>query len=150
MYKHILLPTDGSGLSNRAVESGIRFARNIDATVVGLYVLPMPRKDMLDIWMHHDPDYARQRLALFDRMADGALSFVANSALALEVPCTCRKVESDAPHEAIVAMAEESRCDLIYMASHGWKGATPYLGTVTLRVLHDSKVPVLVYKHEER
>lgn len=150
MYKHILLPTDGSELSRRAVESGILFARDIDAAVVGLYVLPVPRKDLLDAWTHHDPDYARRRLTLFDRMADEALSYLANSALKLEVPCTCHKVESDEPHAAIVATADQDRCDLVYMASHGWKGAAPYLGTVTLRVLHDSKVPVLVYKPQVR
>lgn len=150
MYKHILLPTDGSALSKSAVESGVLFAKNLGATVVGLYVLPVPRKDLLDAWMHHDPDYAQQRLALFERMADECLSFVANSALAQEVPCTCKKVKSDEPHAAIVSTAEQSRCDLIYIASHGWKGADPYLGTVTLRVLHDSKVPVLVYKPVHR
>ncbi|OWW21157.1 universal stress protein [Noviherbaspirillum denitrificans] len=146
MYNRILLPTDGSEQSRQAVESGIIFARNMGAAVVGLHVLPRPHKDLLDAWMHHDPGYATQRLALFDRMADEALSFVSNAALGLEVPCICRKVESDEPHAAIVAVSDEERCNLIYLASHGWKGQQLYLGTVTLRVLRDSRVPVLVYK----
>lgn len=150
MYRHILLPTDGSALSRSAVESAALFARNIGATIVGLHVLPVPREDLLEAWMHHDPHFARQRLALFEKMADECLSFIANSALAQGVPCDCKKVTSDEPHTAIVKTAEQSRCDLIYMASHGWRGETPLLGSVTVKVLHDSKVPVLVHKPGHR
>lgn len=146
MYNRILLPTDGSELSRQSVESGILFARNVGAGVVGLHVLPMPHKDLLESWVHHDPGYAQRRMALFDRMADDALSFVSNTASGVAVPCTCRKMESDEVHTAIVAVTDEERCELIFLASHGWKGPQPYLGTVTLKVLHDSRVPVLVYK----
>lgn len=150
MYKHILLPTDGSTLSKSAVESGILFARNMGATVVGLHVLPVPRDDLLEAWAHHDPGFAEKRRALFGKMADECLTFVANSALAQDVPCTCKTVESDEPHAAIVKTAQQLRCDLIYMASHGWEGESALLGSVTLGVLHDSKVPVFVHKPVHR
>lgn len=147
MYKHILLPTDGSALSRQAVTSGILFAKNSDATVIGLHVIPVPHEDRLEAWMHHDPHYAERQQALFDKFADEYLSFVANSALAEEVPCTCKKVHANDPSLAIVKTAEQARCDLIYMASHGWKGGeAQLLGSETLKVLHHSKVPVLVHK----
>lgn len=147
MYKHILVPTDGSELSRQAVASAMLFARNTGATVVGIHVIPLPREDRLEAWMHHNPDYAKQRQALFARLADEYLAFVANSALAEGVPCSCRKVEADEPYLAIVKAAEQAHCDLIYMASHGWKGDEgQLLGSETLKVLHHSKVSVLVHK----
>lgn len=147
MYKHILLPTDGSALSRQAVTSGILFAKNIGATVVGLHVIPVPHEDRLEAWMHHDPHYAERRQALFDKFADEYLSFIANSALAEEVLCTCKKVHAHEPYLAIVEAAGRTHCDLIYMASHGWKGDdAQLLGSVTLKVLHHCKVPVLVHK----
>jgi nucleotide-binding universal stress UspA family protein len=147
MYKHILLPTDGSELSRQAVTSGILFAKNTGATVVGVHVIPLLREDRLEAWTHHDPHYAERRQALFDRFADEYLAFVANSALAEEVPCSCRKVNANEAWQAILKIAEQTRCDLIYMASHGWKGDdAQLLGSETVKVLHHSKVPVLVHK----
>ena len=67
MYKHILLPTDGSELSRQAVTSGILFAKNTGATVVGVHVIPLLREDRLEAWTHHDPHYAERRQALFDK-----------------------------------------------------------------------------------
>lgn len=147
MYKRILLPTDGSALSRQAVTSGVLFAKNTGATVIGVHVIPMPHADQLEAWMHHDPHYAAHRQALFDKFADECLSFVANSALAEEVPCICKKITANEPCLAIVKMAEQMDCDLICMASHGWKGGEAQLpGSETLKVLHYSKVPVLVHK----
>lgn len=147
MYKHILLPSDGSELSRQAVISAMLFAKNTGATVVGVHVVPVPHEDKLEAWMHHDPNYAERRQALFDKFADECLAFIANCALAQEVPCTCKKVNANEPYLAILKTAEQSRCDLIYMASHGWKGDdAQLLGSETLKVLHHSKVPVLVHK----
>ncbi|HJV83451.1 universal stress protein [Noviherbaspirillum sp.] len=147
MYKHILLPTDGSALSQKAVQSGILFAKNTDATVVGIHVIPAPHQDQLEAWMHHDPHYPERRQALFDKFADEYLSFIANSALAEEVPCSCKMIKADEPYLAIVKAAEQLHCDLIFMASHGWKGdSAQVLGSETLKVLIHSKVPVMVHK----
>jgi len=147
MIKHILLPTDGSTLSRQAVTSGILFAKNISATVVGVHVISVPHADQLEAWMHHDPHYLERRQALFDKFADEYLIFVANSALAEGVPCVCKKVVANEPHLAILKTGEQTSCDLIYIASHGWKGDdSQLLGSQTIKVLHYSKVPVLVYK----
>lgn len=147
MYKHILLPTDGSMLSQQAIRSGVLFARNTGATVTGIHVIPRQRQDRLEAWMHHDAHYAEKRQELFEKTADKYLAYIANSALAEGISCTCKLVKSDEPYRAIVKTAEKERCDLIFMASHGWKGDSALiLGSETLKVLLHSKVPVLVHK----
>lgn len=147
MFKRILLPTDGSALSRQAALSGILFARNTGATVVGIHVVPQPHPDQLQAWMHHDPQFEAKRQALFDKFADESLAFLGNSALVQGVSCICKKVREDLPWKAIVKAAQQERCDLIYMASHGWYGEdNGLLGSETLKVLHHSKVAVLVFK----
>jgi len=147
MYKQILLPTDGSQLSKQAVTSGILFAKNTGATVVGIHVIPLLHKDQLEAWMHHDAHFAERRQELFEKSGDKYLAFVANSALAEGIPCSCKLVKADEPYRAILKTAEQARCDLIFMASHGWReDAAQLLGSETLKVLIHSKVPVLVHK----
>jgi len=147
MFKHILLPTDGSESSRQAVAGGILLAKECGASVVALHVIPVPHDDLLEAWMHHDPQFAQHRQALFDKFADIYLAFVASSALAHQVPCVCRKAAANEPYQAILETAEQANCDLIYMASHGWKGgAAQLLGSQTVKVLHYSHIPVLVHK----
>jgi nucleotide-binding universal stress UspA family protein len=147
MYKRILVPTDGSALSRQAVQAAVAFARNIDAGIIGIHVIPKIHQDQLDAWVHHDPHHAGRQQALFERVADEYLTFVANSALAEGVPCKHLVVKGDEPHQAIIRTAEHEHCDLIFMASHGWKGDTAtLLGSETLKVLQHSAVPVLVHK----
>jgi nucleotide-binding universal stress UspA family protein len=147
MYKRVLVPTDGSVLSRQTVLAAVAFARNIDAAIVGIHVIPKVHQDQLEAWMHHDPQHAERQQALFERVADEYLTFVANSALAEGVPCKHVIVKNDEPHQAIVKTAERERCDLIFMASHGWQGdTTKLLGSETLKVLQHSPVPVLVHK----
>lgn len=147
MYKHILLPTDGSELSQQAVTSGVLYAKNSGATVIAVHVVPTPHPDQLEAWMHHDPHYAERRQALFEKFANEYLAFAANSALAEEVPCSCKLVKANEPYLGILKTAEQSHCDLIYMAAHGWRGNVPQmLGSEALKVLIHSKVPVLVHK----
>lgn len=147
MYKHILLPTDGSELSKNAIRSCVLYAKNVSATVTGIHVVTVPHEDKLEAWTHHDVRYAVRRQALFEKFADEYLAYIANSALAEGVPCTCKMVQAYSPCAAIIKMAEQERCDLIFMASHGWKGETAQLlGSETLKVLMHSKIPVLVHK----
>jgi nucleotide-binding universal stress UspA family protein len=147
MFKHILLPTDGSELSRQAVTGGILLAKDCGASIVALHVVPVPHADLLEAWTHHDPQFAEHRQALFEKFADIYLSSVASSALAHQVPCECRKVAANEPYQAILEAAAQTGCDLIYMASHGWKGgAAQLLGSQTVKVLHYSSIPVLVHK----
>lgn len=75
-------------------------------------------------WVHHDPHYAQRRQALFEKIADDYLAFVSYCAAAQGVRCTCMKAHDQDPALAIAAMASREGCDLVYMASHGWKGDT--------------------------
>jgi nucleotide-binding universal stress UspA family protein len=145
MYKHILLPTDGSPLSRKAVDSGLQLAKCLGASVLGIHVLPQLHQDQLDAWLHHDPHHAERWHAVLDKFASDYLQAVTESAHAYGVPCVCHKIESSQPAFAIVHAASVYHCDLICIASHGWtQGKGSMLGSVTLRVLHDSSVPVLV------
>lgn len=146
MFKHILLPTDGSALSRQAVAGGLQLAKECGASVVAVHVVPVPHADQLEAWMHHDPQFGAHRKALFDKFADMYLAAVAGSAQAQQVPCECLRLAAGEPYLAILEAAEQADCDLIYMASHGWKGAAHLLGSQTVKVLHYSQVPVLVHK----
>lgn len=147
MYRDILLPTDGSALSRRAVVGGIQFARQVGARVHGFYVVPLLPADALDSMLHRDPDLAERQAALFDRLGDEYLAQVSEAAQAADVVCACRKVRGSMPHAMILLEAARLGCDLIYMASHGWNGdQNQLLGSITLRVLNNSPVPVLVHK----
>ncbi|HEU4851056.1 MAG TPA: universal stress protein [Telluria sp.] len=150
MYKHILLPVDGSELSREAAAAGIRMAGEGGGRVTALHVIPTVRPDLLEAWAHDDPHYDRRRRSLYSRFADAYLAPVAQVAADLGVPCTVMKGEGSA-NRVIVAKARELHCELIFMASHGWGGGDfEMLGSETLRVLLHSQVPVLVYKPAPR
>jgi nucleotide-binding universal stress UspA family protein len=147
MFKRILLPTDGSALSRQAALACIRFAKENDAQVIALHVIPVLHDDQLEAWMHHDPQFVEHRQALFDKFADEYLSFVADSASAEHVPCTLHTARAAEAANGILKTAEEACCDLIYMASHGWRNdQAQMLGSETLKVLHLSRAAVLVHK----
>jgi nucleotide-binding universal stress UspA family protein len=145
MFKHLLLPTDGSESSNDAVEKGIRFAKSEQARVTGIYVMPefhlfTYRTEMLE---DTQPQFAADCRA----HADKYLAVIDGAARKAGVACDTVSVTSDHPFEAIINTAEEQGCDLIVMASHGRRGARGLLlGSETQKVLTHSKVPVLVYR----
>jgi nucleotide-binding universal stress UspA family protein len=147
MYRHILLPADGSALSRKAVRSGILFAKEAGARVTAIHVMPAPSMDELEAWTHHEPGYADKHARLFQKFAEAALQFVADTAASEGVPCSVRLVSGAEPYRAIVDAAQAAHCDLVFMASHGAGGDTARLpGSETLKVLIHSKVPVLVHK----
>jgi nucleotide-binding universal stress UspA family protein len=145
MFTQILLPTDGSDLSERAVLAGISFAKEVGAQVVGLTVLPefhtvTYKAEMLE-------DTKEEFLASCERQAQQYLKVVSDAAGSAGVPCTVAKAVSDDPYEAILQAAKERKCDLIIMASHGRKGVKGVLlGSETQKVLVHSDIPVLVYR----
>lgn len=146
MYKHILLPTDGSALSTIAIDNGLQFARAVGARVTGFYV-------MLEREPESFEDYApvsvkAPRLDEVTRQeADQNLKVIADKAQAMGVPCQTRAMKHASPHQAIIMIATSTGCDLIVMASHGKKGITGELvGSETARVITNCKIPVLVYR----
>jgi len=145
MFKHLLLPTDGSALSNSAVEKGIQIARDIGAQVTGIYVEPefhvlTYRTEMLE-------DTRSQFAADSRAHASQYLEVIRAGATKAGVSCDVVSVTGDHPFEEIIRTAEARGCDLIVMASHGNRGVRGLLlGSETLKVLTHGKIPVLVYR----
>ncbi len=144
MFRHILLPTDGSPLSGAAVRKGIQFAKTIHARVTGLCVIPKLRYLSYDSELSTD---IRKRIAeACQAQAEKSLSAIEEAAREAGVPYDTAYETSDYPYDAIVNAAEKKECDLIIMASHGRRGVEGLLlGSETQKVLTHSKIPVLVY-----
>jgi nucleotide-binding universal stress UspA family protein len=145
MYKHVLIPTDGSELSSRAEAAGVTMAKALDAKVTALTVTPPfqfigTEPTML---VATEPEYEKAQAA----RAEKTLERVKMTAAAIGVPVETLRTVSSNPFEAIIATAKERGCDLIFMASHGRSGLSGLiLGSVTTKVLTHSKIPVLVYR----
>lgn len=147
--KHIVIATDGSELAGKAVAEGIRLARALGARVTFLTVTsPLASLGDQDAAFVSLPKTVRhQALAYLDSDADHTLSAALSAAKAASVNADSIKVESRQPHEAIIATAKSSGADLILMASHGRSGIKAVLlGSVTLKVLTHSDMPVLVVR----
>jgi nucleotide-binding universal stress UspA family protein len=147
MYKHILIPTDGSELSDKAIEAGIEFAREVNARVTGFTAVPEYRiPSQVELMAKHGvsmPQYEED----MRRQAGAALHKISERARAAGVACDTDFVQNDSPHEAIVAAAESHGCDLIFMASHGRSGISALIhGSETQGVLAHSRIPTLVYR----
>lgn len=145
MYKQILIPTDGSGLSLAAIEQGLAFAKSVGASVsfftvtAPIRVYGVTGEQMVggyDDYTRAAREEGARRLAVAEERAKAA-----------GVPCTSNMVESDHAWEAIINAANDAGCDLIAMASHGRRGLSGLvLGSETLKVLTHSTIPVLVYR----
>jgi nucleotide-binding universal stress UspA family protein len=147
MFKHILLPTDGSPISDKAVKRGIEFAKRIRARVTVLHVVPEFRF-MADEGITPLNPTLKKRFEDEGRArAKEMLEAVAKHARGRGVRCTTLSAASDLPYQQIVAAARLKKCDLIMMASHGRRGLSSLLlGSETAKVLTHSKVPVLVVR----
>ena len=148
MYKHILLPTDGSKLASKAVKQGIQLAKAVGARVTVINVVPeyqmmmderfvMPNAALLK--KRFEEETAKHSKKILDEMKA--------EAKAAGVSCDGASVNSGLPYEAIIKQAKKAKCDLIMMASHGRKGiASILLGSETAKVLTHSTIPVLVVR----
>jgi nucleotide-binding universal stress UspA family protein len=148
MFKHILLPTDGSKLSDRAVQRGIEFARSIGAQVTAVHVIPAFRM-MADesFVLPTSPELKRRYEADAKARSDKMLDKIGERAKAAGVKFEGVSVSGDLPYEEIINTAKKKKCDLIMMASHGRRGLSGLLlGSETSKVLTHSKVPVLVVR----
>ena len=125
MYRHILIPTDGSELAWRGVAHGLALAKSVGAKVSAIYVV-------------------EPLLALTGDFAS-VLDRAENAAREAGVFCETMQKENVQPDQAIVAAAEDKGCDLIVMSWHGRSGlSTLLIGSVTNKVLTYAKTPVLV------
>ena len=135
MYRHILIPTDGSELAEHAVTNGLSLAKSVGAKVTVIIVHEAP----VDATLSFLEQVEKHALRVLNRAADAAKQ--------AGVPCDTMQVEKGRPSQAIIAVASDRGCDLIVMASHGRGGLSAVvLGSVTNKVLTHTKTPVLVYR----
>lgn len=147
MFKHLLLPTDGSPLSARAIDQGLVLAKQLGAKVSMIIVLEPLRAFNASSELLAD---VRESFEKGSReAADRALQAAADQAGALGVQASTTVVTGSQPYRQIIDAASQGGCDLIVMASHGRRGVSGLLvGSVTQKVLTHSSIPVLVIRGE--
>ena len=147
MFKHILVPTDGSQRSQDNARRAVSFAREAGARITAFYAKPQYPVTYYGEGALIDPTTPEQFAELAEQQAQKNLSFVDNLCREAGVPCTKVTLISDVPYEAIIEAATQGACDLIFMSSHGRSGLTGLLlGSETNKVLTHTKIPVLVYR----
>ncbi|MDF1485349.1 universal stress protein [Ramlibacter sp. H39-3-26] len=146
-YKRILIATDGSALSKKAVASGIELAALSGASIVALKVVPRYPQAYFEGAVMVGPQEIKRVEKQWTDAAQTVLDEVEEAAAAAGVKAKTVTTKSDFIAEAIIAAAKKSKCDLIVMASHGRKGIKRLLlGSETQHVLTHSHVPVLVLR----
>lgn len=143
MFKHLLLPTDGSPASEAAVRRGLQLARESSARVTALHVVPDFHALTYHAAMLSD---TREQFKLdCEGAARKILAAIESQARELGVECTSLTRANDHPYEAIDKVATESGCDLIVIGSHGQRGMRGLLmGSETQKLLTHTRTPVLV------
>ena len=145
MHRHILIPTDGSELSQNAIDYGMALAKSVNAKVTVMTVSPPFYTLAVEPGMITDtPEQYGKRMAT---LAAKYLNVAKEAALAAGVSCDTMHVEHDHPYLAIIETASQKSCDLIVMASHGRRGISAIvLGSEAVKVLTHSTIPVLVFR----
>jgi len=143
MYTHILIPTDGSDISRKAIRHGIALAKAVNAKVTAVTVSTPFHVFSVEPAMVTDTPETYQK-----HMATLAAKYLGEvAAAAAGVSCETLHVEHEHPYRAIIDTANQRGCDLIVMASHGRRGVSAIvLGSETVKVLTHSTIPVLVYR----
>ena len=145
MFKHILIPTDGSELSTLAIKNGVQFAKEINAKITGLTVtMPYHFFAVEAIQVSDTPEQYRIDV---EALAQRHLNVIKEAADEAGLDCELVHRSSERPYEEIVKTAQDQHCDVIFQASHGRRGIGGLLlGSETQKVLSHSKIPVLVYR----
>jgi len=150
VFKHILLPTDGSELAQKAASTCVELARSLGAAITGIHIIPSTFSAMIGV----DADIPWVDIELQERMREAAraagnkhLDRIEAAAKSADVRFKRLLVESDNIWSAIIDAAKDEKCDLIMMAAHGRRGlAALVLGSETNKVVTHSPIPVLVYR----
>jgi len=146
MFKHILMPTDGSEHSEKAVERGIELAKLCGAKVTGIHVMPDYRMLIASEGMV-SPNVDDKMEEQAREQATRFLAVVQRAAEAAGVPCETLIAKGQHPYDAIVDTANERGCDLIVMTSRHRKGLVSLImGSEASRVLHRASIPVLTFR----
>ncbi len=147
MFKHILVPSDGSELSRKAISGAIALAKSLNAKIHGFYATEtyplIVYGDAVPVMPLSIQEFREQEVT----RAKALLGYIEASARNAGVECTTSYVESPQPYDSIIKTATEKGCDLIFMASHGRRGLSAMLlGSETNKVLTHSNIPVLIYR----
>lgn len=146
MFKHILISTDGSPLSNKAAKAGIALARALRAKVTAYCAIEelqmvygegyFPTQTVIDGFVRRAREIGQKRADMIGKMAKAA-----------GVPFTSVVTKAYSPYEGIIDAAKKRKCDAIFMASHGRRGLSKLMmGSVTQKVLSHTRIPVVVYR----
>jgi nucleotide-binding universal stress UspA family protein len=147
MFKHLLVPTDGSPLSEEAIHMAVGLAKQFEAKITGIHVIPEFHLLTYDTEMLADTKAQYSQHA--KHHAEQYLAFIERAAMDAAVLCDSTSVVSDHPYDAIINTAQDRHCDLIAMASHGRRGMRALLlGSETQKVLMHSQIPVLVVRQQ--
>jgi nucleotide-binding universal stress UspA family protein len=147
MFKNILIPTDGSKLSQKAAVQGVALAKSVGAKVTAFFAAPpatpIVYRDSLPV------GYAtpNEHKTMIEKTAVQYLAFVEREAKKAKVAFEAVYVTSDYPEEAILKTAQKKKCDLIVMATHGQGGLRGvFVGSVAQKIINQSKIPVMVLR----
>ena len=147
MYKNLLIATDGSKLSEKALAHGISLAQAVGATLTAFYAAPDYPMPAYADGVVYEPVTRKEYAKLASDEAQKILDVAATKADAAGVACKTAYAIATAPWEAILAAAKKHKCDGIVMASHGRRGISAVLlGSETQKVLTHSKLPVIVVR----
>ena len=146
MFKNILVPTDGSELSQRAVATAVDLAKLHQSRITGIHVIPDYHL-LIAYEGAFDPITEERIEQEAKARADSYLAFVSKRAADAGVPCETVRETGEHPYDAILKTAESRQCDLIVMTSHGRRGlASVLLGSETRKVLTHARIPVLIVR----
>ena len=144
MFKRILVPTDGSDITKKAVDTTIGLAKALNARLYTISVKePFPYSAISEM----QPTPPQEFFDAQERIASKRVQAVREACEAASVPCEAHTIEALHPWEAIIEHAQRMECDLLVMASHGRRGVSALLlGSETQKVLTHTKVPVLIVR----
>lgn len=149
-YKKILLPTDGSEIASAAALAGLRFAAEQGAQAIGLFVAPSYEYAASDSLPDDAPTESEYEASM-RRKGKACFAALQEAAAESGLQFTAVVAFAKSTSQAILDAAEENRCDLIFMGSHGRGGRNQaLLGDVTLKVLTACSMPVLVHRAQAR
>lgn len=147
MFKHILIPTDGSPVAEKAISAGVNLAKEMGASVTGFYAVEPPPTHLYGEGYLADRKLVEELERRALENAKQSVAKIAEAAKAAGVKCETVVGKAVVPYKGIVDAAQKNKCDAIFMASNGHRGLTGLLlGSVTQQVLTHSKIPVLVYR----
>ena len=147
MFKHILIPTDGSKLAAESAQAAVKLAAELGARVTAFFAAPPATPIIFKAMLPVGYATPREHEKMTRKAAQSYLGAIEKAAAAAGVPCESVSLTDDYPAEAILTAARKRRCDLIFMASHGRRGfRDSLLGSETQKVLSESRIPVLVYR----